>query len=44
VTHANCAVKTFADDIDETVTIVALQMKARMPSGQLCNKETGRQR
>jgi hypothetical protein len=41
LTHANCAVKTFADDIDETVTIVALQMKARMTPRQL--RKHGRQ-
>src|ERR1700736_6513265 len=33
VASANGAIKTFADDVDETVTIVALQMKARMLSG-----------
>jgi len=35
VTHANCAVKAFADDVDETVTVARMHLKARMSPREL---------
>ena len=35
VTHANCAVKAFADDVDKTVTIARVHLKARMSPREL---------
>ena len=35
VTHANCAVKAFADDVDKTVTIARMHLKARMSPREL---------
>ena len=35
VTHANCAVEAFADDVDETVTIARMHLKARMSPREL---------
>jgi hypothetical protein len=35
VSDANCAVKTFADDVDETVTVARMNVKARMSPREL---------
>ena len=35
VTHANCAIETFADNVDETVTIARMHMKALMSPCEL---------
>ncbi len=35
VTHANCAVETFADHVNDTVTIARVHLKARMSTREL---------